>query len=67
MTARTRALLLLGLFLTLTVLNPAPTGGALILAAPVGVFAYYATKEWINERSKESCKKAEEAREAAGV
>lgn len=52
MSQRTKALLLWGLFLTLTILNPAPTGGAILLAAPVGVFAYYSTKEWINERSK---------------
>lgn len=47
MSPRTKTLLLWGLFLTLTVLNPAPTGGALILAAPVGVFAYYTTKDWV--------------------
>ncbi|MFW0120314.1 hypothetical protein ACN08Y_10410 [Rothia sp. P5764] len=67
MSTRTRALLLWGLFLTLTIFNPAPTGGAMLLAAPVGVFLYRTTKDWINESQQESREAAEEAREAAGI
>lgn len=60
-----KALLWWGLFLTLTLLNPTPTGGATIMAAPVGVFTIYATKEYLNDRAYRRDRALEAHQEAA--
>ena len=35
----------------LSVLNPSPTGGALLIIVPLGVFTYHYTKEYLNDRT----------------
>lgn len=60
-----KALLWWGLFLTLTLLNPTPTGGATLVAGPVGVMTIYATKDWIFGRNCEAHEEAEESYQEA--
>lgn len=38
------------LLIALSVLNPAPTGGALLVIAPLAVYTYYTTQDWRRER-----------------
>lgn len=47
MTLRAKALLCWGLLIPLAVLNPTPTGGAMLIIAPLAVYTYYTTKELI--------------------
>lgn len=48
MPLRAKALLCWGLLIPLAVLNPTPTGGAMLIIAPLAVFTYYTTKELIH-------------------
>lgn len=48
MALRTKALLCWGLLIPLTLLNTTPTGGALLVIAPLAVYTYYTTKELIH-------------------
>ena len=38
------------LLIALSVLNPTPTGGALLVIAPLAVYTYYTTQAWRRER-----------------
>lgn len=64
MTLKAKALLCWGLLTPLTLLNPTPTGGALLVIAPLAVFTYYTTKDWLYDRTHREAH--QEAAEAAG-
>lgn len=54
MNLRAKALLCWGLLIPLALLNPTPTGGALLIIAPLGVFTYHYTKEYLHGRASEA-------------
>lgn len=54
MALRTKALLCWAFLIPLVVLNPTPTGGALLVIAPLGVFTYHYTKEYLHGRASEA-------------
>lgn len=45
-----KALLCWVALIALSVLNPTPTGGALLVIAPLAVYTYYTTQAWRRER-----------------
>lgn len=45
-----KALLCWVLLIALSVLNPTPTGGALLVVAPLAVYTYYTTQDWRRAR-----------------
>ena len=65
MTLRTKALLCWGLLIPLTLLNTTPTGGALLVIAPLAVYTYYTTKDWLHGRNFEAHQEAEESYQEA--
>lgn len=48
MALRTKALLCWAFLIPLALLNPTPTGGAMLIIAPLAVYTYYTTKELIH-------------------
>lgn len=52
MSARAKAITCWVALTALALLNPSPTGGALLLIGPLGVLTFYTTSDWVNQRTK---------------